>query len=331
VTIFGLDVSHHQNGNPDFVRARAEGIEFVFIKATQGATFVDDRFVANVKAATAAGQLVAAYHYVTAADSIAAQVDNIRASVPSNLPVILDVEANSGTIPRVRTLVGLLREAGYRVPLSYIPRWYWQSIGSPDLSGLPPLWSSRYPDTRVGNLADEWAGTPAAYWNGYGGLDVAVLQFTSSARVAGYAPLDANAYRGTRQQLAQLLYGDKEDDDMKAPKLVREKGKPTVWVGDMVTRRWVKDEKTLADYQWQIQQAGGDPTVQEWVNIDVLGAPVEAMVGELTNDEANIIAAFRQNPAATAAQVEEIIRRVIDETHPEPEDPADEPNQTTGG
>lgn len=305
MTVFGLDVSHHQNGNPDFARARAEGIEFVFIKATEGATFIDDQFAPNVNKARAAGMLVAAYHYVTT-HSIASQLANIRQAVPPDIPVILDIEAGAAPLAACRTLVGHLWDAGYSVPLTYLPRWYWQQIGSPDLTGLPPLWSSRYPDTVIDSLANEWADVPARYWAGYGGLPVEVLQFTSSARVAGYAPLDANAYRGTRQQLAQLLQGTEEDDDMKAPRLVREKDTTTVWVGDMVTRRHVKDPQTLADYQYQIQQIGGNPNVEVWANIDVLGAPIEMTVSTLTDDEANVIAAIRTLPDPADINEEEL-------------------------
>lgn len=278
MTIFGLDISHHQGTAPDLAAARREGIEFVIIKATQGATIADTRFRANLAEARAAGMLVAAYHYVTAEDSIQSQVDNVRRVVSPDVPVIPDVEAGSGTIPRVKTLVGLLRTAGYSVPLSYIPRWYWQQLGSPDLRGLPPLWSSRYPDTTVDTLANEWADVPASYWIGYGGLAVAVLQFSSSARVAGYAPLDANAYRGTRQQLAQLLSGaNVTEDHMRDLILANEldaAGKPTgkIWVGDGMTRRHVADQGELSGLQFWIEKKGGDKTIQNIADLRVLGA-----------------------------------------------------------
>lgn len=205
--VFGLDISHHQDLGLDLAQCRREGIEFVFLKATEGATFVDSEFAKNLAEAREAGQLVAAYHYVRSNVGAAAQVAHIQTVIPKNVPVIPDVEANSGAIGLTRDFIARLRAAGYRVPLLYLPRWYWQQIGSPSLAGLPPLWSSRYPDNVVGTIADEWAHVPASYWNGYGGLDVAVLQFTSSARIAGHAPLDANAYRGTRAQLAALLGG----------------------------------------------------------------------------------------------------------------------------
>lgn len=216
--VFGLDISHHQDLGLDLARARREGIEFVFLKATEGSTFVDPEFKANLAEARNAGLMVAAYHYVRSSAPASAQVAHIKTVVPKGVPVIPDVEANSGSIGLTREFVARLREAGYTVPLLYLPRWYWQQIGSPPLAGLPPLWSSRYPDNVRGTIGDEWADVPAHYWNGYGGLDVAVLQFTSSAAVAGHQPLDANAYRGTRAQLAALLGG--QEDDMTPDELL---------------------------------------------------------------------------------------------------------------
>ena len=204
--IFGIDVSHHQ-GSFDVARAAREGIDFFIFKATEGNGFTDSRFAGNVAKARKTGKLFAAYHYQRGDVSAAAQVEHIRRVVPKDIAVIPDVEANSGSVSLTRDIVKRLRAAGYRVPLLYLPRWYWQQIGSPSLSGLPPLWSSRYPDNRVGDIRDEYADVPAHFWDGYGGLRVAVLQFTSSARVAGRSPIDGNAYRGTLAQLRALLRG----------------------------------------------------------------------------------------------------------------------------
>lgn len=209
--IFGLDVSHHQ---PllDWARARREaGIEFAILKATEGASFQDSKFVAHLNGARNAGLAVAAYHYVKSTAAAAAQVANVVRTVPRGMTVIPDVEANSGGIALAKDIVARLQAAGYHVPLIYLPRWYWQQIGSPSLVGLPALWSSRYPDTVGGSIPDEFADVPSTYWNGYGGLTVGMLQFTSSAKVAGYGPLDANAYPGNRAQIDDLFTGG---DDM---------------------------------------------------------------------------------------------------------------------
>jgi hypothetical protein len=214
VITFGLDISHHQDLALNLAQARRDGCEFAFLKATEGATFTDSEFAANLAEARAAGMLVAAYVYQRSGASAAAHVERVKAVVPRDVPIIPDVESGSGSLALTRDMINGLRAAGYKVPLLYLPRWYWQQIGSPSLGGLPPLWSSRYPNNVVGTLADEWADVPAYYWDGYGGLSVAVLQFTSSARIAGHQPLDANAYRGDRNQLAALLGGQPDGGDM---------------------------------------------------------------------------------------------------------------------
>lgn len=214
---FGLDISHHQDPALDLARCRREGISFVFLKATEGDDFVDGEFAANLAEARAAGLLVAAYHYLRSTATAAAQVRLIGRVVPRDVPVILDVETGSGTVALVRDIVGRLRQAGFLVPLLYLPRWYWSQLGSPSLAGLPALWSSRYPDRVVGPVAGEWADAPASYWDGYGGLSVAVLQFTSSVAIAGVQPLDANAFRGSAAQLAALLGGTPSEEDTLTP------------------------------------------------------------------------------------------------------------------
>lgn len=296
---FGLDISHHQDLGLDLSRCRSEGIEFAFLKATEGSTYVDSEFKANLAEARAAGLLPAAYHYVRSSAPASAQVAHIRKHVPLDVPVIPDVEVNSGAIGLTREFVARLKEAGYRVPLLYLPRWYWQRIGSPSLVGLPPLWSSRYPDNVVGSITDEWADVPSKYWDGYGGIEVAVLQFTSSARIAGHQPLDANAYRGTRDQLAELL-GDttKEDDPVKTLILARQKDGPAVWVGDGINRRHIADETELAGLQYWIGQKGGDPTIYEFADLRVLGADVAAAVPVVVPpvDLAPVIAYLTEHP-----------------------------------
>lgn len=213
MTIFGIDVSHHQGGSLNFVAFKKAGVEFAFLKSTESSGFIDAQFVTNLARARSAGMLVAAYHYVRSGVTAAAQVANVQRVVPKDVPVIPDIEANSGSVALAREFADKLRAAGYRVPFTYLPRWYWQQIGSPSLVGLPPLWSSRYPDYKIQDIAKEFNDVPATYWNGYGGLKVAVLQFTSSANVAGVQPLDANAYPGTRAELAAVLGGQPQEDD----------------------------------------------------------------------------------------------------------------------
>ncbi|WP_410676641.1 glycoside hydrolase family 25 protein [Amycolatopsis sp. cmx-4-68] len=207
---FAIDVSHHQPLSLDLAQTRRDGCELCLIKAGEGGSYVDPYFASNLAEARAAGQIAAAYWFIRAGATPAQHVALMRATVPRDVALVPDVEtAADGSKPSLAhatAVLNAIRAEGWRVPVGYIPLWYWRDVwGRPVLDGWPDLWSSRYPDNRVGTLAQEWAAVPDAYWTGYGGRNVALLQFTSSARIAGYAPLDASAYRGTRDQLAALF------------------------------------------------------------------------------------------------------------------------------
>ncbi|MBB5853987.1 glycoside hydrolase family 25 protein [Amycolatopsis umgeniensis] len=222
--LWGIDISRHQGGSFDLARAAREGIAYAIFKATEGNTWRDPQFERNLAAGRDAGLIVAAYHFVRSDSSAAAQLANIAGVVPKDVPLILDVESikqngkvvSAPSLTLVRELYGKVLAAGYRSPLIYLPRWYWQTWGAPALAGLPPLWSSRYLDYNGGTPAQIYQRIPGRFWLGYGGLSAPLLQFTSSATVAGHVPVDANAFDGTREQFAALLgsssHSEKEID-----------------------------------------------------------------------------------------------------------------------
>jgi lysozyme len=206
--IFGVDISDYQPGF-DLHRAAAEGFEFAFLKATEGSGWKAKTFPGNLHNGQAAGLVCAAYHYVHALDT-PGQVDNIRAAVPTSCPLILDIEAGSGGLDVVWDLHGRLLGEGYSLGVMYLPQWYASQIGASDLRGLPPLWSSRYPNDRAGYASAVWDRNSAwlsAFWGGYGGLPTEIIQFTDQGVVAGHNGIDCSAYRGTKEQLAALLGG----------------------------------------------------------------------------------------------------------------------------
>ncbi|GAA4835944.1 hypothetical protein GCM10025787_14830 [Saccharopolyspora rosea] len=188
--LWGIDISRYQAGI-DLHRAKREGIDFVIIKASQG-TRVDPQFRRHLDQARAAGLLHAVYHYQEGDIGAAAQAEHIMRTVPREVGVILDVEAGGGNAALARDITHRLNAAGWRTPLLYLPEWYWRQIGRPSLSALPPLWYSRYPNSRAGAPADVYArnrGWLDGLWGGYGGLPVAVLQYSDEGRVAGRSPV----------------------------------------------------------------------------------------------------------------------------------------------
>jgi len=92
-TYRGIDISHHQ-GNPDFKRVKAAGIDYVMLKATEGVNYVDPRFTANAAAAIAAGLPIGIYHFLRAGSAADQARDCLAAIKPYKItwPVAVDVE-----------------------------------------------------------------------------------------------------------------------------------------------------------------------------------------------------------------------------------------------
>lgn len=85
---YGIDVSSHQN-NIDWSSVRRGGIDFAFIKATEGGDFVDDHFATNWAGSAAAGLKHGAYHFLTLCRPGADQADNFLRRDPSTQPQTL--------------------------------------------------------------------------------------------------------------------------------------------------------------------------------------------------------------------------------------------------
>ena len=60
--VFGVDVSAYQ-GEVDWVRLAEQGVDFTFIKATEGSGLQDRWFAANWAGAASAGIRAGAYHF----------------------------------------------------------------------------------------------------------------------------------------------------------------------------------------------------------------------------------------------------------------------------
>ena len=97
--VHGIDISKW-NGDVNFARARASGVSFVFIKATEGKDRVDDRFSQNWRGAAAAGMPYAPYHFYYFCSTADEQADWFIRNVPKQamyLPPVLDVEWNGAS------------------------------------------------------------------------------------------------------------------------------------------------------------------------------------------------------------------------------------------
>ena len=92
--VVGVDLSAH-NGDVDFDRVAADGGDFVFLKATEGVSFKDPKFLANHLAARQSGVKVGAYHFFRFDCDGYEQGRNFLETVDSlslDLPLAIDIE-----------------------------------------------------------------------------------------------------------------------------------------------------------------------------------------------------------------------------------------------
>ena len=90
----GIDVSHYQK-NIDWEKVANAGVDFVYIKATEGATYVDPMFKKNIEGAKKAKILVGVYHFFRMTSTPEKQFENFKKAMKDykmDLVPMIDVE-----------------------------------------------------------------------------------------------------------------------------------------------------------------------------------------------------------------------------------------------
>lgn len=128
---YGIDVSHHQ-GRIDWGRVAQDDMAFAYIKATEGADFVDSRFAENWRGADAAGLLRGAYHFFTLCTAGERQAQNFLRVVADDadaLPPAVDLELAGNCRARpdralvdreLNTFLSLVEEATGQTAILYV-------------------------------------------------------------------------------------------------------------------------------------------------------------------------------------------------------------------
>lgn len=99
----GIDVSNHQ-GRIDWKTVSKDGnVQFVYIKATEGATYVSPTFESNIKEARKAGLKVGCYHFLRATSYIHDQFKNFTEyckQEEQDLAPLIDIEVKGRWTPQ---------------------------------------------------------------------------------------------------------------------------------------------------------------------------------------------------------------------------------------
>lgn len=98
-SIYGIDVSHHQ-GNIEWNKVdnwNNKKIDFVYVKATEGSSYIDPKYHLNIKGAKEKGILVGSYHYFRTTSSPEQQFLHFKNIVDKDLQDLIpmiDLEEN---------------------------------------------------------------------------------------------------------------------------------------------------------------------------------------------------------------------------------------------
>lgn len=227
--IWGIDVSHYQAGL-NMSTVKREGFSFVVAKASEGTYIQDESYHRHVSAASEAGLITGAYHFLTK-EPIDHQLNNfLEAANPKNnfagRMVMVDVEDPNWPTglgfggPDVHDvwnfLAALNKEIGPHPIIVYSGDYWISHLGNPSLRGLAEdldlhLWDAHYPTVRRGYASVVYhRNVPAQFWDPRWGhvppVRRPLLQFTDQALVAG-GYVDADAFRYDHEHLLYLTSG----------------------------------------------------------------------------------------------------------------------------
>lgn len=164
--IHGIDISHH-NDHIDWdilknAQANDVKIDFVYIKATEGATHVDKRFKYNWAEAQRVGIRRGAYHFYNPRRHSSQQAENFISQVKltkGDLPPVLDLEVTGGKpdeiiIKGVRNWLEIVENHYGIRPVIYINEHFYKRYIAGNFEDYP-IWMAGYSRTHLNDVAPD--------------------------------------------------------------------------------------------------------------------------------------------------------------------------------
>jgi len=200
-TVKGIDVSYYQE-RIDWARVKGAGVDYAFIRVSDGSTFIDPRFQENWRNARTAGVKRGAYQFFRSNKDPIVQADllleHMGALEEGDLPPVIDVESTDGqsaaTIARkVQQWADRIEEVTGVKPIIYTGPYFWQDQVRSTAFASYPLWIAHY--------GTDCPLIPAP-WSQY-----TFHQFTDSGRIDGIrGNVDTNTFAGTLADLEALSF-----------------------------------------------------------------------------------------------------------------------------
>lgn len=202
-SVGGVDVSHYQ-GEIDWRQIREQGIDFAFIKATEGSSYVDERYEENRENAREAGLYIGAYHFFSFDSPAAAQAEHFIATagdLSGALPPVVDIEyygdkrknppEKAQVVSELQELLDALEKEYGVKPVIYTTYTVYNKYIRKEFQEYP-LWIRNvyYPPVDIGRE-----------WNFWQYSDTGELKGTKGEEKY----VDLNVFRESREELEKLL------------------------------------------------------------------------------------------------------------------------------
>lgn len=198
----GIDISHFQ-GDVNWQVLAKDNLDFVFVKATGGETYVDPKFSSNWHALRTVNITRGAYHFFYASDDGKRQAEHFLKTVghlkPTDLPPVLDVEITDHSDAQT-ILTGVLAwletiesEIG-RLPIIYSDVSFAKQYLNDEKLSKYPLWIADYNKT-LAPLPSAWQQNGWAFW-----------QYSQSGHVLGInGNVDKDVFNGDNDAFATFI------------------------------------------------------------------------------------------------------------------------------
>ena len=197
--VHGIDVSHYQ-GEIDWAAMKQQGMDFAYIKATEGSAHEDECFDKNWEQAKAAGMICGAYHFFSFESEGAKQAEHFIKKVgdlKGSLIPVVDVEYYGKYVKtppdvekvrkEVRDMIDALEGEYGEKPMIYCTYNVYRKYIEGVFDGVP-LWIRNvyYPPEDIGRKWTLWQYTDRAQLDGYQGEEKSI---------------DCNVFQGEKGQL----------------------------------------------------------------------------------------------------------------------------------
>jgi lysozyme len=197
----GIDVSVYQ-GTIDWNKVKADGVEFAYIRVSDGTGSHDSKFATNWSGARAAGVLRGVYQFFREDEDPIAQADLLLDAMgaldPDDLPPAIDVESTDGAsgatiVANVKAWMDRIEAGTGRRPIIYTGRPFWDgNTGGSTAVNDHTLWIPNWGVT-CPSISAAWANW--GFW-----------QYSSTGTVSGISgAVDRDRFNGDRTALLAFI------------------------------------------------------------------------------------------------------------------------------